>query len=245
MQHSSPPEQPVFIETPLTLTPQIQREPVFIDDRTIYLERPSNADRLLDDPVVHAANLADDYMPYWADIWPASRMMAKVILREPFSERLPEFDSITALELGCGLGLAGIAALVRGFHVIFSDYDLTALRFADRNARLNGFTNFETLPLDWRFPPEGLQVPLILVADLTYELRNIDPILALIQRVMHPKGMCLLTDPDRSPAPMLQRRLAEVGLTYSTQVVRAGEPGGDRRRGTLYRIRFPRCANGA
>ncbi len=176
-------------------------------------------------------------MPYWADIWPAARMMAKVILREP-RERfaVPLEARLIALELGCGLGLAGIAALKRGLHVIFSDYDLTALKFAERNARLNGFTHFQTLPLDWRCPPADLRVPLIIAADLTYELRHIDPLLGLIKKVLIPGGVCLLTDPDRTPAPKFRERLAEENLPYTTQFIRAGEPGGTRTKGTLYRI---------
>jgi predicted nicotinamide N-methyase len=236
MKPATPP-QPVFIESPLTLVPDIERETVTIQHHQFLLERPARSDRLLDDPVVQAANEADDYMPYWADIWPASRMMAKVILRERFPENFSSRSVV--LELGCGLGLAGLAALKRGFSVIFSDYDLTALSFAARNARLNGFTDFQTLPLDWRYPPENLRVTLLLAADLTYEIRNIDPLLALMKQVLAPDGVCWLTDPDRNPAAHLRRRLDEERFVYSTEFIRAGEPGGDRVKGTLYRIRLP------
>ncbi len=180
-------------------------------------------------------------MPYWADIWPASRMMAKVVLRERFPEM--HCPKPVVLELGCGLGLAGIAALKRGFYVIFSDYDLTALKFAARNARLNGFSDFQTLPLDWRCPPQNLRVSLLLAADLTYEMRNIDPLLALIPQLLEPGGLCLLTDPDRTPAPHLRRRLQEEKLPYTSEFIRAGEPGGNRVKGTLYRIRLPEKVN--
>jgi len=220
-----------FMETPACAIPLIGREEVYIDDVTFQIERPTDAEVLLDDPTIRQANVADDYMPYWADIWPAARMMAKVVLREPWP------GPAEVLELGCGLGLAGLAALHRGMSVIFSDYDITALRFAERNARLNNFGNFRTLPLDWRFPPDDIKVPVILAADLTYELRNIEPLLALIKKMLRPGGVCLLTDPDRSPAPMLRQQLDEGGFAYSTQFVRAGEPGRERLKGTLYRIR--------
>jgi len=228
------------METPLHAIPGIQKESVFFKEETILLERPAESDKLLDDPTIQAANVRDDYMPYWADIWPASRMMAKVILREPWEQwPRPEGEKITALELGCGLGLAGIAALKRGLRVIFTDYDLTALKFAERNAKLNGFTDFTVQPLDWRAPPEGLRVRLLIAADLTYELRNIDPLLDIIRKLLLPGGICLLTDPDRTPAPKLRERLAEEKFPYSTQFIRAGEPGGQRTKGTLYRIQPP------
>jgi predicted nicotinamide N-methyase len=231
------PTRPVFMETPPGAIAHVRRETVVVNQRQILIERPAESDALLDEPAILAANLNDDYMPYWADIWPAARMMAKAILREPF-ENFPQ-PSGEALELGCGLGLAGIAALMRGLRVVFSDYDLTALKFAERNARLNGLVRFRTMPLDWRFPPDNQQFPLIIAADLTYEMRNVEPLVALIRRLLLPGGTCLLTDPDRSPAPRLRERLAEVGLPYTTQFIRAGEPGGMRTKGTLYRIRLP------
>lgn len=225
------------METPARAIPTVGREVVIVEGISFEIERPVDADKLLDDPAIREANVRDDYMPYWADIWPAARMMAKVILREPWEQfGLPK----TALEIGCGLGVAGLAALQQGFAVTFSDYDLTALRFAERNAKLNGFTNFSTLPLDWRYPPGDLKVPLIVAADLTYELRNIDPLLQLVRTMLAPGGTCMLTDPDRTPAPFLKQRLEEGGFAYSTQFIRAGEPGGERTKGTLYRIGLPK-----
>ncbi len=157
-------------------------------------------------------------------------MLAKAILREPWPAGLE------ALEVGCGLGLPGIAALAMGLRVTFSDYDATALRFAADNARLNGFDNFELLQLDWRAPPAGLRKPVVLASDLIYELRNVAPLVGLIKHVLLPGGVCLLTDQDRVPSHVLRETLTEQGLAFTTQPMRAGEPGGRRVKGTLYRI---------
>src|SRR5579864_5209689 len=120
----------------------IVRETVIVEGRSFLIERPSESDRLLDEPAVHAAFQRDEYMPYWADLWPAARMLAKVLLHESWPA------GTQALEIGCGLGLAGIVALAMGLEVTFSDYDTCALRFAAANARLNGLTGFHTLQLD-------------------------------------------------------------------------------------------------
>lgn len=206
-------------------------EKVLIDERTFEIMRPAESERLLDHPAVHAAFDADEYMPYWAELWPAARMMAKALLRE---KPTPGTET---LEIGCGLGLPGIVALSLGLRVAFSDYDPCALHFAAENARLNGFHDFETLQLDWRNPPEQLQFPLLLASDLIYELRNVEPLVQFIKQVLSPNGECWLTDQDRIPAQALRDTLTGEGLTYTTQVARAGEPGGKRLKGTLYRIR--------
>ena len=63
------------------------------------------------------------------------------------------------VEVGCGLGLPGIAALACGLRVTFTDYDATALRFAADNARANGFEEFEVYePVTVREPP-GARTP--------------------------------------------------------------------------------------
>ena len=56
--------------------------------------------------------------------------LAKVILREDWT------PGLEALEIGCGLGLPGIAALAKGLRVIFTDYDATALHSAAWNGDL-------------------------------------------------------------------------------------------------------------
>jgi predicted nicotinamide N-methyase len=220
-------------ETVLAQLGPLTRERVIIEDRTFLIERPAQSDRLLDDPAVHEAFNRDEYMPYWADLWPAARMLAKAILREPWA------PGQEALEIGCGLGLPGIAALAMGLRVTFSDYDPCALRFAAENARLNGFDAFRTMSLDWRHPPAGLCVPILLASDLIYELRNVDPIVDFIKGVLAPGGLCLVTDQDRVPSLALREALEREGLCFATQLMRAGEPGGRRVKGTLYRITKP------
>jgi predicted nicotinamide N-methyase len=206
----------------------VVQEKVLLEGRMFVIERPGEPDKLLDNPAVIQAFERDEYMPYWADLWPAARMLAKAILREDWPA------GMEALELGCGLGLPGVVALSKGMRVTFSDYDATALHFAARNARLNKFENFRLLRLDWRQPPE-VQYPLILASDLLYEERNVAPVVGLLQKMLTPDGVCLLTDQDRQPAPVLRQTLEATGFRYTTLFMRAGQPG-LRVKGTLYRI---------
>jgi predicted nicotinamide N-methyase len=225
--------RPSLPETPLDVLGRTQREQVHVEGRTFLIDRPVDTDRLMEHPAVRAALTAHDYMPYWVDLWPAARMLAKWMVRQTWPEGL------CALEVGCGLGLPGLTALSLGLRVTFSDCDATALTFAAANARLNSFSAFDTLQMDWTYPPAGLQVPVLLASDLIYELRNVAPLVGLIRAVLAPAGVCLLTDQDRVPSHVLRQTLADAGLPFTTQMLRAGEPGGRRLKGTLYRITQP------
>jgi len=257
MNTDYPAVRPPMPETPVDALGPLLREQVIVEDRTFVIMRPSESDRLLDHPSVRSAFAADEYMPYWADLWPAARMLAKAILRESWTPPPPQpsptrgegerllppplwgragVGGLRALEVGCGLGLPGIAAMAMGLHVTFSDYDATALRFAADNARANGLHSFDTLQMDWRYPPEDVQFPIILASDLIYEMRNVAPLVTLIKKLLEPSGVCLLTDQDRVPSHVLRDTLTAEGLPFTTKIMRAGEPGGRRLKGTLYRI---------
>jgi predicted nicotinamide N-methyase len=208
----------------------VRQEKVFVQDRTFLIKRPVEADKLLDLPAVHAAFDRDEYMPYWADLWPAARMLAKFLPQQTWPAGLQ------ALEVGCGLGLAGIVALSLGMRVTFTDYDPCALKFAADNARLNGFTDFTTREIDWRHPPEDFRFPLVLGSDLIYETRLVDPLVSFLKSAIAPEGTAIIVDQDRIPATLFRETLDAKGLQFATQTVKAGEPGGRRLKGTLYRI---------
>src|SRR5262249_25895487 len=119
-----PADLPPMPETPWDALGKMLREQVIIDGHTFLIQRPDESDKLLDHPAVRAAFAVNEYMPYWTELWPAARMLAKVIMRETWP------PGVTAIEIGCGLGLPGIVAQAKGMHVIFTDFDATALRLA-------------------------------------------------------------------------------------------------------------------
>ena len=91
--------------------------------RTIQVVRPADPDRLLDDPLVRHWNERDDYMPYWAYLWPGALFLAEAVAREPWPLGTTLAPPLRALEIGCGVGLAGLVAVSRGLSVCFTDYD--------------------------------------------------------------------------------------------------------------------------
>ncbi|MGE3804098.1 MAG: methyltransferase [Gemmataceae bacterium] len=170
--------------------------------------------------------------PYWSKLWPMARSLARIVLED---EGLPAEGS--ALELGCGLGLGGLAALARGYHTIFSDLESAALSFAGYNARLNRLDNFSLCRLDWREPPAELRVPLILGSDISYEDDLLDPLAALVQRVLQPGGLCLWTDGDRTPSLRIYEALRDHELYCDAEPVVEQLDDETQFTGTLYRIR--------
>ncbi len=52
----------------------------------IRLVRPADPDRLLDDPGVLDWNRRDDYMPYWAYLWPGAYLLAEAVAREEWPD---------------------------------------------------------------------------------------------------------------------------------------------------------------
>ncbi len=155
---------------------------------------PSRPDSLLDEPEVVKASLTDDYMPYWAYLWPAALQIAESILGSQWPK------NTRVLELGCGLGLVGIAALAAGHRVSLTDYDEKAVTTARTNAALNGFPDADAFVLDWRTPPE-VRYPVIIGCDVTYETRNHAPLLDLVEQMLEPNGFCWIADGGRSAAP--------------------------------------------
>src|SRR5262245_51819424 len=188
---------PRFHCTPPEVVAETVRETVFVGDYTFLIERPVDGDRILDHPWVRSAYAADEFVPYWPTLWPSARMLAKAVLREPW-ESYPQ--PVQVLEVGCGLGLAGVACLARGLHVTFSDVAETALPFAVAHARLNGYPkDFRTTLLDFRAPPD-VKYPVVIGSDLMYEERLVDPLVELMDAILAPGGTCLIADPDRLPA---------------------------------------------
>jgi predicted nicotinamide N-methyase len=203
-----------------------------IGGRELRLVRPTEPDRLLDAPEVLARNRRDDYMPYWAYLWPGATLLAEAIAREPWGARP------TALEIGCGLGLAGLVALGRGLRVRFTDYDEAPLRFVARSAEENGFdpSSYSTGLLDWRDPPGDERYPIILGADVLYERRLVPLVADLMSALLEPGGVALITDPNRSAADGLEACLATRGLRCEARAVATTTDEHGPVCGRLYRI---------
>jgi predicted nicotinamide N-methyase len=129
--------------------------------------------------------------PYWAQLWPAAKIMAAIVVTENWPLRTQ------VLELGCGNGFVGLAAAARGWQVTFSDYVSLGVELAIANARGNQLENVAGEVLDWRNPPSDPRFDQILACDCLYDPELHQPLLNTVQARLKPGGQVWLGDPGR------------------------------------------------
>lgn len=179
------------LETEIRRDFEVREEPFAHRDFHVTLLLPKRADALIDE----AAYAIDERLPYWADLWPSARALARHLIENP----PPRGTSV--VELGSGVALPSLALLHVGLDPLATDWYDDALTFGRGNAERNGLGTLRTSNLDWFHPPEGERWELVVTADVLYEKRNAESLAALLPRIVAPGGRALVADPGRSHAP--------------------------------------------
>ncbi|MFU8828264.1 MAG: class I SAM-dependent methyltransferase, partial [Phycisphaerales bacterium] len=150
---------------------------------------------------------ASDLLAFWATLWPSAITTAHLV----GSTNLIE-SSTRILELGSGVGLAGLAATARGATVTLTDGDPSAIPLLERNIAHNGLADRCTAAVfRWEDPPDPLWQPdLILGCDVLYQPTS-HPLLARLIRTLN--CTALLTDPQRPSAASAASTFREHGLS--------------------------------
>jgi predicted nicotinamide N-methyase len=134
----------------------------------LALLRPEAPEALIDED----AFADDEFLPYWAELWPAATALA---------EALPDVRGRRVVELGCGLGVTALVAAARGADVVATDWAEDAIDLLRRNAERNGL-DLRAEVRDWR-EPWAERFDLAVAADVLYERRNIEPVLARLREL--------------------------------------------------------------
>ncbi|MEF2230494.1 MAG: methyltransferase domain-containing protein [Pseudodesulfovibrio sp.] len=166
---------------------------VEVAGRAWLLDRAADMEALWD--AMDGADLdEDERLPYWAEVWPASVLLARHILRSADALR-----GRPCLDVGCGLGLTGMVAACAGAEVVAFDYEWPAVRFARHNATLNGAPQPLWLCMDWRQPAlrQGA-FEFIWGGDVLYEKRFFDPLIRLFRHALAPGGRIWIGEPVRT-----------------------------------------------
>jgi predicted nicotinamide N-methyase len=188
---------------------------VAVGPHTFRLLMPAEPDEFLNH-LVEPADTSQPHLadPYWAKLWPAATYLAEVVLRSRESGIGSRGNPESCLELGCGSGLVGLAALAAGLDVMFSDYVPQAVELALENAARNGFPQAHGLVFDWREPPDR-QFPFIVAADVTYDRTNLGPLLDTVERMLAPGGEAWFGDAGRGPAAEFINQASDRGWSVS------------------------------
>jgi predicted nicotinamide N-methyase len=168
----------------------VTEDRVEVGRHELSLLRPGDPDDLLDE----AAFERDEFLPYWAELWPTSLALARAVA--DYGVR-----GHRVVELGCGLAVPGIVAALEGADVLVTDWSDDAIRFARVNAERNGAL-LRTAVVSWS--EAGAVVAdapwdLVVASDVLYERRNVEQLLGLLPRLVE-GGDVLLADPGRPNA---------------------------------------------
>jgi len=205
----------------------VVRTQIPLGGRVVTMHHPRNADALIDEE----AFVADERLPYWADIWPSARILAERVMHMPVDER-------RFLELGCGAGLVSVAAALAGFDVTATDYYDEALRFTALNVLVNTGVLIETRAADWRrFPHDMGRFELVAASDVLYEQAHAALIASALDRTLTARGSAIIADPGRLAAPRFVEECKERGMPTAILERVPFEEGNIRQMIDLYDVR--------
>lgn len=135
--------------------------------------------------------------PYWALVWTGARAIAAIVS----TMQLPPHARV--LDLGCGLGLAGLAAARLGASVAFGDYLEEPLEFVRATLARLGTPRCDVRAIDFtRDDGDCIRYDVILAADIVYDPAHYAPLAAFLDRHLEASGTILLTESLRADASL-------------------------------------------
>ena len=200
---------------------------VDVADETLSILKPSNSDDLISE----ADYVRDERLPYWADVWPSSIILARRMANDAGKGR-------SLLELGCGLGVVSTTAMRAGFEVLASDYYEDALLFTRANAWRNLQREPDVRMIDWRALPNDLgSYDMIVAADVLYEMPYAELVAHILVTALAPRGVAIVADPGRVAVEQFVEACSARGLTRVERQTYPFVQGAIRQKITLFSIR--------
>ncbi len=145
--------------------------------------------------------------PLWAKIWEAS-----IVLSEYLAGITPD-QAKHLLEIGSGMGIAGIVASSVGHRVTMTEYNPDAINFAHANANKNLAevdTDLKIVELDWNKPQLKGTFDVIFGSEIIYNDRDYQPILKLFKTYLKPGGEIILAERVRKTSIEFFRQMSEI-----------------------------------
>lgn len=164
---------------------------VKIGEHQLSFLKPKSIDRFID------ADNDMQHFPLWAKLWESSAILCTYLAG------LPVTSGQRLLEIGAGMGVAGIVAASLGHNITITEYDDHALHFIRANAKINGCSQTPVFQLDWRHPDMHRQFDLIIGSEVTYRPENIPVLVSLFNILLAPGGKVVLAENVRATGTAL------------------------------------------
>ncbi len=130
--------------------------------------------------------------PFWVKIWEAAVVLANWIAT------VPPNPNGQILELGAGLGVAGMVAAAFGHKVVITDYQDEILDFVRVSAAVNGCSdNIRFEVLDWLKPKDLGQFDMLLGSEILFHEMFFSPLLSVFERYLAPDGAIYMAHDSR------------------------------------------------
>ena len=172
------------------------------------------------DGLVHTDNIFHEF-PLWAKIWDASIVLADCLAAMPVDK------NGNLLEIGCGVGVAGIVAASFGHRVTLTEYNDDALAFVRANACENQ-TPEGPFPdirrLDWNDPELAEPFDTIVGSEVVFKKEDYDPLARLFKNCLKPSGEIILAERARETSIGFFRQMSgQFDIVAQKKVFRSGE----------------------
>lgn len=137
-------------------------------------------------------------MPYWAAVWESAAALGE-LLQQNLGSTQAGLKGQSVLDLGCGMGLAGMVALSMGARVMMADYETDALLLA----QVNGLAwpgRARVRRIDWNQDRLDESFDLIIGSDVLYERAQWEGFERFVRTHVRQGGCVWIGEPGRPGA---------------------------------------------
>ncbi len=176
---------------------------------------------------------SDERISFWWGVTSSALALSRYI------ESDIALDGKKVLELGSGVGLAGLAAALNGAIVTFSDYVPQALETAKLNAIANHIpherTDFQII--DWENPGSIGYFDVIIGSEIVYEYFFHSALSDLILNCLKHDGVLILADRERLVVERFVGRMRKKGFSCIKNSCPVNEDGFPHQLVTMYLLK--------